>query len=92
MEPGWVGELLRGGVSGFSTILIAVAGLLLLVVCVNLASLLLAQGFRTAQRDGGVACHWSAARVADRQLLLETLTLSVLGGAIGLIGSFGASI
>ena len=28
---------------GFSTILIAVAGLLLLVVCVNLASLLLAQ-------------------------------------------------
>ena len=90
VEPGWAGEFLRGGVVGFSTILIAVAALLLLVVCVNLASLLLAQASER-KKEIAVRLAIGAGRgLLIRQLLLETLTLSVIGGAIGLLGSFWA--
>ena len=90
VEPGWAGEFLRGGVIGFSTILVAVAGLLLLVVCVNLASLLLAQASER-KREIAVRLAIGASRgLLIRQLLMETLTLSIIGGALGLIGSFWA--
>lgn len=89
-EPGWAGDFLRGGVIGFSTILIAVAALLLLVVCVNLASLLLAQA---AERRKEIAVRLAigAGRgVLIRQLLIETLVLSLIGGGIGLLGAYWA--
>jgi predicted permease len=90
VEPGWAGDMLRGGVIGFSTVLIAVAGLLLLVVCVNLASLLLAQASER-KKEIAVRLAIGASRgLLIRQLLLETLTLSLIGGTIGVLGAFWA--
>jgi len=90
VEPGWAGEFLRGGVIGFSTVLIAVAALLLLVVCVNLASLLLAQASER-KKEIAVRLAIGAGRgLLIRQLLLETLTLSLIGGTLGVLGAFWA--
>src|ERR1700683_711370 len=41
--PGMAGTFLRGAITGFSAVLMVVAGLVLLIACVNLASLLLAR-------------------------------------------------
>jgi len=41
--PGMAGNFLRGAITGFSAVLMVVAGLVLLIACVNLASLLLAR-------------------------------------------------
>src|SRR5579864_350790 len=41
--PGLIGDTLRGGVIGFAAVLMGLAGLVLLIACVNLASLLLAR-------------------------------------------------
>ena len=41
--PGMAGNFLRGAITGFSAVLMVVAGMVLLIACVNLASLLLAR-------------------------------------------------
>ena len=90
VEPGWGGDFLRGSVIGFNTILMALAGALLLVVCVNLASLLLAQAAER-RKETAIRLAIGAARgQLIRQLLLESLALSLVGGALGLlIASWG---
>src|ERR1051325_330788 len=42
-KPGLAGNFLRGAVTGFAAVLMTVAGLVLLIACVNLASMLLAR-------------------------------------------------
>jgi predicted permease len=84
-RPGLFGGFGRGPFLGFSVVLMTVAGMVLMVACVNLASLLLA---RASDRRRETAIRFAlGARRKDliRQLLAESGMLSIAGGAAALM-------
>jgi predicted permease len=91
VEPlrGVPGEL-RGGLVAFAALLFVLTALLLLVACVNVASLLLARG-ETRRHEIAMRFVLGAARGrVIVQLMSESVLLSLLAGAIGLALSVAA--
>jgi len=84
-QPGLFGNYFRGTTRAFAAVLMAVGGMVLLIACVNLAGLLLARGV-DRRKETAIRLALGAGRAQlVRQLLMESVVLSVAGGAAGVL-------
>ena len=86
-RPGLYGDLAGPPVRAFLTGLMLLAGLILLAACANLGSLFAA---RATDRSREVALRLALGSSRNRilrQLFTEALLISLVGGALGLLGS-----
>jgi predicted permease len=89
--PGLVGKALRQPVMAFTTVLMGVAGMVLLLSCLNLAGLLLARS-SDRRREMALRLALGARRMRlVRQLLTESLILAVAGGAVSALLAYWIS-
>ena len=83
--PGLIGTALRGSVTGFASVLMGLAAMVLLIACVNIAGILLARA-SDRRKEISIRLAIGAPRwTLVRQLLTESLILSVAGGGLGML-------
>jgi predicted permease len=82
-SQGRIHPTVRGGLLGFSAVMIAVAALLLVLACANAAGVLLARSI-ARRKEVGVRLALGASRWRIvRQFLIESAQLSLVAGGIG---------
>ncbi len=84
----WIEPMMQrtlGGVRSTLFFLLAIVGLVLLVACANVASMLLAGGMNRAPEFAIRASMGAGARGLMRQLFTETFLLSAIGGTGGVL-------
>jgi predicted permease len=77
-----------GGISSVLVFLLVIVGLVLLIACANVASMLLARGMNRASEFAIRASVGAGKRGLLGQLITESLTLALLGGVAGVVMAY----